>query len=749
MQRNEPTEMADRGASTRHFQALVDALPVIVCTGRPDGSGLDFVSQQFLDYTGVEKAQLLGWGWAEAVHPDDRTRLMECAASIVTLDKSAETEMRLRRGDGIYRWFLFRGAPQRDASGVVTGWCAVSTDIEHQRRSFDSLPGIVCMNTPEGKIEDVNETAVQFYGRSREDLRNWALTVHPDDVPMVVERKAHAVATGEPMDIDVRNRRADGVYRWFHCRSMPFRDSDGRIVRWYSLLTDIDDRKQAEESLRGREREYRSIIDSMPGLVAVWSPEGRTEFVNAQVLDFFGSGLGDLQSWQHTDAIHPDDCPRVTSAWQHAIATGQPFESEHRLRRSDGAYRWFHVRAVPDRDPDGHIIRWPVLITDVDARRRAEDERRRSEAFLIEVQRLSRTGGFRFDPATAKVESSTEIDRAYMVQPGDNLSDPDFWFGRIHPDDRSRVQTTFERCVRTRTDYRADYRVIRGDGTIGYQHAVGRPVLNATGDLVEFIGASMDMTDQWLAAQELARASQTVNDMQRKLSRASQIATVGELAAAVAHEVNQPLAAVVANGGACLRWLSSAPPNIDKAVEAAERIVKDGKDAGEVVRRVRSLFKRATIEDVALNLNDVIRDVLRLLEADIAKRRVAVATVLEPGLPVVRGDRVQLQQLLWNLTVNALDAVASLSDRTRNVSVQSRRLDGHAVVEVTDNGIGLTTPEVVFEPFFTTKADGMGMGLTICRSIATAHRGRLSAASDPGGGTTFSFVMPLAPDALP
>ena len=262
------------------------------------------------------------------------------------------------------------------------------------------------------------------------------------------------------------------------------------------------------------------------------------------------------------------------------------------------------MRAVPDRDRDGNIIRWPVLITDVNDRRRAEDARRRSEAFLLEVQRLSRTGGFRFDVATGLVESSVEIQRAYMVQPGDDLSSPAFWFGRIHPDDRARVQATFERCVRLRTDYRAEYRVNRGDGSIGYQHAVGRPVLNEAGELAEFIGASMDMTDQWLAATELTCASQAVNDMQRKLSRAAQVATVGELAASIAHEVNQPLAAVVANGHACLRWLSSSPPNIAKAVEAAERIVNDGKDAGEVVRRVRSLFKRAPIEELPLNINE-------------------------------------------------------------------------------------------------------------------------------------------------
>jgi hypothetical protein len=309
------------------------------------------------------------------------------------------------------------------------------------------------------------------------------------------------------------------------------------------------------------------------------------------------------------------------------------------------------------------------------------------------------------------------------------------------------VQATFERCVRLRSDYRAEYRVIRGDGSIGYQHAVGRPVLNEAGELAEFIGASMDMTDQWLAATGLTRASQAVNDMQRKLSRAAQVATVGELAASIAHEVNQPLAAVVANGHACLRWLSSSPPNIAKAVEAAERIVNDGKDAGEVVRRVRSLFKRAPIEELPLNINEVIRDVMRLVEADAAKRRIAVALILDSELPLVRGDRLQLQQLVLNLVLNALDAVDPITDSSRQVSIRSGRCaEAQAAIEVSDTGGGLESPETAFEPFFTTKANGMGMGLPICRSIATAHGGTLSAARNDGPGTTFMFTIPLALD---
>jgi PAS domain S-box-containing protein len=289
---------AELGLSVLELRALVDVLPVMVCAGSTNGSGLDFVSRPFLDYTGLEMSQLLGWGWTDAVHPDDRQRLIDCSTSIVTLGKPAETEVRLRRADGVYRWFLFRGVAQYDSSGAVDGWCGVHTDIELQRRSFDSLPGLVCMNAPDGQIEHVNATTLRYTGCTLDEIRNWPTTVHPDDVATVAARKGHSIATGDPFEVDVRIRRADGVFRWFHCLGMPFRDSDGRIIRWYDLLTDIDDRKRAEDALRAREHEYREIIDSLPGLVAVWNPDGETEFVNSRLLNYFGTDLEHLQQWR-------------------------------------------------------------------------------------------------------------------------------------------------------------------------------------------------------------------------------------------------------------------------------------------------------------------------------------------------------------------------------------------------------------------------------------------------------------------
>jgi len=258
------------------------------------------------------------------------------------------------------------------------------------------------------------------------------------------------------------------------------------------------------------------------------------------------------------------------------------------------------------------------------------------------------------------------------------------------------------------------------------------------------------MTEHWLATNELERASQAVRDLQARMARAAQVATVGELAGSIAHEVNQPLAAVVANGHACVRWLSASPPNVPKAVEAAERIVKDGKDAGEVVRRVRALFKRTAVEKVRLDLGEVIGEVLYVLDSYPARKNVSLKVVLDPDLPPVFADRVQLQQLVLNLMLNALEALEPVSGRVKQLSVRSKCAESHeAMIQISDNGIGLDDPVAAFEPFVTTKPEGMGLGLAICRSIVAAHDGRLSAEHNAGFGTTFTVTLPLQPDLSP
>ena len=267
---------------------------------------------------------------------------------------------------------------------------------------------------------------------------------------------------------------------------------------------------------------------------------------------------------------HPEDLPRVVELFVRSVAAGEPFEFEVRARRFDGVYRWFQSRGFPLRDTNGQIVRWYNLLIDIDERKRAADALRRSESFLLEVQRLSHTGGWRYDAATDTVESSAEIRRGYDVQPGEDASKPPFWFERIHPDDRARVQAEFERCCgkALRIKQRIGSFVRTAASAISMSRGIRSSV--DAGELVEFVGAAMDMTEHWQATKELERASEALRELQVKMSRAAQVATVSELAASIAHEVNQPLSGIITNANTCLRMLAGDPPNLDGARETAE-----------------------------------------------------------------------------------------------------------------------------------------------------------------------------------
>jgi signal transduction histidine kinase len=236
------------------------------------------------------------------------------------------------------------------------------------------------------------------------------------------------------------------------------------------------------------------------------------------------------------------------------------------------------------------------------------------------------------------------------------------------------------------------------------------------------------------------RSEEALRTIQARFSRATRFATVAELAASIAHEVSQPLSAVVA----CIQWLSAEPPNLANAQAAAERVVRDGKDAGEVVRHMRALFKKTALEKTDLDINDVIDEVLRLIHKETVEKRIAIETDLEKRLPFVPGDRVQLQQVIFNLVLNGIEAMETVVDGPRKLFICSKAQGTDAiVVEIRDYGSGLADSEKVYEAFYTTKEKGMGMGLSICRSIVEAHGGRLGTMPSQGPGTTFFFTLPL------
>lgn len=312
------------------------------------------------------------------------------------------------------------------------------------------------------------------------------------------------------------------------------------------------------------------------------------------------------------------------------------------------------------------------------------------------------------------------------------------WQNLLHPEDAQPTAQAWSRAVATGQPLDVECRLRRSDGGAHrWFQALGQAARDTEGGVPRLYGLLIDIDDR-KNTEEALRSSQA------RLARAIQTATVGEFAAAIAHEVNQPLAAVVTNGQACLRWLAAQPPDMGKAREAADRIVRDGKEAGEVVRRIRALFKQSALERIELDLNEVIGEVLHLLNGEAARRRVTLQADLRQDLAPVAGDRAQLQHLVFNLLLNGIEAMDPIVDRPKKLFISSKQPDPENVlVEVQDSGIGLKHPDRIFDAFFTTKENGMGMGLAICRSVVDAHRGRLWAASSEGAGTTFSFTLPV------
>jgi PAS domain S-box-containing protein len=364
-------------------------------------------------------------------------------------------------------------------------------------------------------------------------------------------------------------------------------------------------------------------------------------------------------------------------------------------------------------------------------------ELQRREAYLAEAQRLAHTGSWVWRvTGRDALHLSEEWYRIYGIDPQDGMPTWEERLERIHPEDRAKWQAVIDRATDEKSDYEMEFRILLPDGTVKYIHTVGHPVLNASGDLTQFVGSSTDITER-------KRAEEALRQAQSELARVSRANTMGELTASLAHEVNQPIAAAVTNAKTCLRWLARDQPDVEEAREAATRIVQDGTRAAEIVSRVRLLFKKGAGQRELIQVNEVIREMVILLRSETARYSIAVRT--EPGadLPAVMGDRVQLQQVLMNLMINGIEAMKDV-DGTRELVIKSERgEDGQVLVSVSDSGVGLPPQqtEQIFNAFFTTKSHGTGMGLSISRSIIEMHGGRLWAVNNSPRGASFHFTL--------
>ena len=343
---------------------VLDALPAMVWTALPDGH-IDFVNRRWSEYTGLSLDEAHGWDWQAAVDPDDLPKLLERWRSILASGEPGELEARVRRFDGQYRWYLVHCNPMFDDAGRIVKWCGTATDVDDFRRAeetlrrreldfqliVDSIPIPVAVTTPSGEVEGLNQLTLDYFGKTFEELKGWKASevVHPDDLERTIAAQLEAHQQGHSYNVESRHRRADGVYRWYNVLGLPLRDPQGNILRWFHLLIDIDDRKRAEDALRESEQSSRLIVDSIPGMVAVFLPGGELERVNRQLLEYYGKTVEELKRWEAGELTHPEDLPRAVEVFTRSLASGEPFEVEVRARRFDGAYRWFQSRGFPLR----------------------------------------------------------------------------------------------------------------------------------------------------------------------------------------------------------------------------------------------------------------------------------------------------------------------------------------------------------------------------------------------------------------
>jgi PAS domain S-box-containing protein len=629
-------------------------------------------------------------------------------------------------------YFAFLNEDQTAAT--MYSWPDAATDV----RALEVAP----------KTDSLSEV-----GRCAEAVRRRCPVIANEEIPSNSSENGppHGVGLLRHMDVPVFDGEGVVAVAGVGNKDAPYDQNDVQQLKLLMVgMWRLLQRKQGEDQLRAtaealrRSEAYLAEAQRLTH-TGSWADDGtvRPVYWSEEHYRIFGldpqQGLPTRE--QPLEQIHPDDRDKVLQAFNRAIHQKLDSEAEYRIVLPDGTVKYAHSIGHPVLNANGDLVEIVGTTVDITERKRTEEALRRSEAYLAEAQRLTHTGSWAGSSPFRPVYWSEEHYHIFGLDPQQGLPVLEQPQERIHPDDRDKVIQTFERLTNQKVDSEVEYRIVLPDGTIRYAHGIGHPVLDANGNVVELVGTTVDITARKRYEEERARLRQLEAD----LAHINRVSMMGELSASIAHEVNQPLSGVVSNGSACMRWLAADTPNVEEAREAARRIVRDGKRAADIIARIRALTRNTVENQENLDLNETILEILRLVGDESKRRDVMIRTSFAEEVCPVVGDRVQLQQVVLNLVMNGLEAMSTITDRPRELVITSTNADQNcAEVTIRDSGIGLDPDKSarIFEAFYTTKPTGMGMGLSICRSILHAHGGRLWATANDGPGTTFHFTLP-------
>ncbi len=645
-----------------------------------------------------------------------------------------------KAGDGMELW-LFTGLNAKSIAAQKR------PELEAQiQATLNVIPAYTWYALASGPLTFVNEQTANYLGLPEDHPLRFGIDtgaewdshtalLHPDDREEARRVWSTCLSTGTAGEFTFRVPNAEGKHRWFITRAEPLRANDGTLLYWIGVNLDIDDAKRAEDALRKSERELRDVIDTIPAIVWSTLPDGSNTYVNKRFVEYTGSSAEQVAGSGWKALIHPDDLERHTGKWIEALATGKPHENEVRSRRSDGQYRWQLDRGVPLRDEDGNIVKWYGVTTDIEDRKRAEEALQQNQFYLSEGQRLAHMGSWAFS-STGFSYWSSELFQVYGLDPRDKPPTVEEYLALVHPEDRRFMKQGIAKMLDDHRAFDFTKRIVRPDGEIRHIRCVGVPVTKG-GTFQGFVGTGIDVTEQELLEQEKERLRQ----LETELAHTNRVSMLGEMAASLAHEIKQPIAAAITSANSCIEWLAHEPPNLDRARAAAARIDKYGNRAAEIIDRIRSFYKKSPPQRELVDVNGVIDEMLSLLGSEATRSSVMLRTELPAELPKIMADRVQLQQVFMNLMLNAIEA---MKDSGGELMVKSQMQDSQVLFSVSDTGVGLPMEKMdqIFSAFFTTKPQGSGMGLAISRSIVESHGGRLWATANDGRGATFHFTLP-------